>query len=238
MCPCSNEGHISAMMDGTPSTDACNQLHQLQVCKLLQHGDKVVCPKGLNSELKPLQFTFPELPLWDTASPREPFQEPQLLEVDLGHVQPEGMPTAIQAHATTPALTHPPADIIEPPCDIAMAIKLHLQGALEQLQQASSAASTLVSQHRMPRMEPPSAALGAPPSTEGTEDPLRLKETDSAISILMVTLTQTPLWVALPGDTHCIPHGTHPLLQPTMPKTPEAASMYISLQGHTSCPVG
>ena len=31
----SSEGHISAMMDGMPCTDACGWLHQLQICKLL-----------------------------------------------------------------------------------------------------------------------------------------------------------------------------------------------------------
>ena len=58
-------------------------LHQLQVCKLLQHEGRVVCPEGLNCELEALQFTLLELPLWDMATPREPFQEPQLLEVGL-----------------------------------------------------------------------------------------------------------------------------------------------------------
>ena len=51
-------------------------LHQLQVCKLLQHREKVVCPEGLNGDLEALQFTFPKLHLWDAAAPGEPFQEP------------------------------------------------------------------------------------------------------------------------------------------------------------------
>ena len=79
----------------------------------------------------------------------------------------------------------------------------------------------------MPRREPPSLALGAPPPTKETEDPLRPKEMDLAIPVPVATLTQIPLWVATPGDTPSIPHITYPLLQPNMLKTLEAASMYI-----------
>ena len=50
--PLSGEGNVSAMMDGSPSTDACGKLHQLQICKLLQHKDMMVYPEGLNSELE------------------------------------------------------------------------------------------------------------------------------------------------------------------------------------------
>ena len=70
--PLLGEGHISAMMDGMPSTDVCGQLHQLQICKLLQHKDLVVCPEGLNGELEALQFTFQELPLSNAAAPSNP----------------------------------------------------------------------------------------------------------------------------------------------------------------------
>ena len=71
--PLLNEGHISTMTDGMPSGDAHSQLHQLQICKLLQHEGMVVCPEGLYCELEPLQFTFPELPLWDAAAANEPY---------------------------------------------------------------------------------------------------------------------------------------------------------------------
>ena len=56
--PLSSKGHISAMTESAPSGEACSCLHQLQVCKLLQHKDLVVCPEGLNSEMEALQFTF------------------------------------------------------------------------------------------------------------------------------------------------------------------------------------
>ena len=50
----SDNGHISAMMDGICSINACGQLHQLQVWKLLQHSVSVVFPEGLNGEPKVL----------------------------------------------------------------------------------------------------------------------------------------------------------------------------------------
>ena len=70
--PLLGEGHISTMMDGSPCVDACGQLHQLQICKLLQYKNMVVCPEGLNGELEALQFSFPELPLWNNAAPGKP----------------------------------------------------------------------------------------------------------------------------------------------------------------------
>ena len=51
---------MNAMIDGMPSMNACGCLSQLEVCKLLQCGDQVVCPGGLNGQLEPMQFTFPE----------------------------------------------------------------------------------------------------------------------------------------------------------------------------------
>ena len=70
--PLSNKGHISAMTDGAPTADAHSWLHQLQVYKLLQHKDLVVCPEGLNDEMEALHFTFQELPLWDATIPGKP----------------------------------------------------------------------------------------------------------------------------------------------------------------------
>ena len=46
--PLLSKGHISTMMGGTPSMDTHDQLHQLQIHKLLQHKDIMVCPEGLN----------------------------------------------------------------------------------------------------------------------------------------------------------------------------------------------
>ena len=171
-------------MDGAPSADACSQLYQLQVCKLLQQKGMVVCLEGFNSKLEGLQFTFQELPLWNTANPGEPVHKPQLIEVDLSSVQPESVMTAIQVPhhiSTTPS----PAETTKPPGDIAMAINLQLQGALEWLQQTSPAASAPVAQHSTLKRELPSAALGALPSTRETEDPLGLEGTDTATACVL-----------------------------------------------------
>ena len=56
--PLSSEENIGAMTDSMPSTNACSQLHQLQVWKSLQHSSWVAWPEGLNGELETLQFTF------------------------------------------------------------------------------------------------------------------------------------------------------------------------------------
>ena len=61
-----------------------------------------------------------------------------------------------------------------------MVLNLHLQRALEQLQQTSPATSAPTSQHSMPKGKLPSVALGAPFSTRA-EDPLSLEGMDSAI---------------------------------------------------------
>ena len=61
--PLSSKGHISVMIDGMPSMNACGCLSQLEVCKLLQCGDQVVCPKGLIGELEPMRFTLANMPM-------------------------------------------------------------------------------------------------------------------------------------------------------------------------------
>ena len=100
----SSEGHVSTVTGGMPSKDTHGWLHQLQICKLLQHKDMVVCSEGLNSKLEALQFTFQKLPLWDAAAPSEPACKPQLIEVDLSSMQPESMTTAFPVPTTTPVL--------------------------------------------------------------------------------------------------------------------------------------
>ena len=44
----SKVGHLSAIIDGMPSRNMCRCLCQLEVCKLLQYGDQVLYPEGLN----------------------------------------------------------------------------------------------------------------------------------------------------------------------------------------------
>ena len=75
----------------------------------------VVCPEGLNGEQEALEFSFPELPLWNAATPSEPACKPQLIEVDLSSMQPEGMTSITQASTTTPVLPLSLANTMEPP---------------------------------------------------------------------------------------------------------------------------
>ena len=210
--PLSSDGHISTMMDGTPSTDAWGWFHQLQMCKLLQHKDTVVLPEGLNGELEALQCTFQELPLWNTAAPSKPAHEPQLIEVDLSSMQAESMATGIQLPLTALVQPHFLADTMEPPHDITTVINLLLQGALEQLLQAYPSASTPVSQHSMLRIEQPLVALGTLLSTKEAEDSPRPGGTDPVIPNLTATPHKCP---------HRHPHQMAPWLHshhsPTAP---------------------
>ena len=59
-----------------------------------------------------------------------------------------------------------------------------------------------------------------------TEDFLGLEEMDRAIPALTATPTQMPLWVTTPGDILSFLYIS-PLLQPTVLKTPETASVYM-----------
>ena len=46
--PLSSEGHMTAMIAGASSMSTCGCISQLEVCKLLQCGDQVVCLGALN----------------------------------------------------------------------------------------------------------------------------------------------------------------------------------------------
>ena len=81
--PLSIEGDISAMIDRAPSRNACGHLCQLEVHKLWQHGDQVVCPEGLNRGLEPV-LLFSKNCLSGIWTPScGPVCEPLLLQVDL-----------------------------------------------------------------------------------------------------------------------------------------------------------
>ena len=75
------------MIDEAQSMNTCRHLSQLEVCKLLQRGDQVVCPEGLNRDLEPMQFTFSEPPVWNMDALSKPAHEPLLLWVNLSSVK-------------------------------------------------------------------------------------------------------------------------------------------------------
>ena len=58
--PFPKEGHLSAMIEGMPSRNACGHLHQLEVHLLLQLECQVVYPEGLNGALELVVTSLPE----------------------------------------------------------------------------------------------------------------------------------------------------------------------------------
>ena len=112
--PLSSVGHISTMTDGMPSMDAHGQLYQLQVHKVLQYKDLMVCPEGLNGQMEASQFTFKGLPLWDATTLGKLVCKLQIMVVDLGGKQPESITATIQTPLSTPVLPLPPSDSTEP----------------------------------------------------------------------------------------------------------------------------
>ena len=95
----SSKGHLSILMEGKPQRNPCGFLHQLQAWRLLQCGEQVVCPGGLNVGLDAIVFDFTELPLGDVATTGGATQNPTMIEVDLCSMPPEAI-------STTPAPSH------------------------------------------------------------------------------------------------------------------------------------
>ena len=118
----------------------------------------------------------------------------------------------------------PPFLAIEPLCDITMTFNLHLQGALEWLQQTSPITSAPISQDSTSGRKLPSAALGVPPSTRA-EDPLGLEGTHLAIPDPMATSSQASPHAVTPENIPSIVHISHSPSPPTMPKTLEATNI-------------
>ena len=114
--PLSSVGHISTMTAGQLcSPTHCSQLHQLQVNKLLQCQDLVVCPEGFNSQMEASQFTFKELSLWNATAPSKPASKMQLMAVDLGSAQPGDVTAIAPASASQQGMLkeHPPSAALE-----------------------------------------------------------------------------------------------------------------------------
>ena len=220
--PLSSVSHISTMTDGAPSTDAHSWLHQLQVHKLLQCKDLVVCPDGLNGQREASQFTFKELPLWNATIP----STLQLMVVDLSGMQPKNVTAIPQTPLSNPDLPPPPTDTTEPSGHVTAAINLQLMGAIEWLQQASSIAPASISQQSLLRKLPPSIALGALPAAKELEDPFRPEGADTVTSAPMAIFTSTipimmqmSLQAPIPSGAFSSTHITPQPFQPTLPKT-------------------
>ena len=72
-------GHLSAMIEGEPSRNACRCLHQLEVCQLLQLEDQVVYLEGLNGGMEPVVTHLPKSLVHGMSM----LYEPIFLQVDL-----------------------------------------------------------------------------------------------------------------------------------------------------------
>ena len=94
------------MTDSTQSVNVCSHLHQLQTWKLLQHGEHVVFPKGLNGELEAHHFSFPELPPWDTTATDGSAGELLPIEVILGDTEHDSMLTIPPSSASLAPASH------------------------------------------------------------------------------------------------------------------------------------
>ena len=165
-----------------------------------------MCPEGLNGQMEASQFISRELPLWDAASPSKPACKLQVMIVDLGGVQPEGITTTIQTPNSTP-VQPPPADTAEPSSNITVAINMQLMGTIEQLQEASPITPASFSWHSTPRKQPPSAALGALPAAKESDDPFRPEGMASITSVPMAIFMPTiPIVMQMSPQVH-IPAG-------------------------------
>ena len=77
----------------------------VQIWKLLQHGEPVVFPKGLNGEPEAGHFSFPELPLWDVVGKLAGGPPP--IEVIIEDVEHESMPFISPSPASLAPTSHP-----------------------------------------------------------------------------------------------------------------------------------
>ena len=69
------------------------------------------------------------------------------------------------------------------------------------------------------------SSLGGSALNQRNKRALRPERMDSVIPAPTTTLTQMPPWAVTTGGTPSFNHITHPLLQPTMPKTLKAVNM-------------
>ena len=114
--PLSNEGCLSTMVDGMPCRSVCGHLCQLEVHKLLQCGDWVVYPEGLNGGLEPVQTLLSGSLIWGMDMLDEPTCKPSFLLVDLSQVtlgdhmpnSPAPCRTLIPPSPSQLTMEHPP----------------------------------------------------------------------------------------------------------------------------------
>ena len=224
--PFSSMGHISGMTDGAPSTDACGQLHQPQVCKMLQYKDLVVCLEGPNGQMEALQFTFKELPLWDAAAPGKP--GPQTTANGSGP-QWHAAWGCNNHHSDFTLYTSPTS----PSSRHCWAFWWHHcsnQPAPHGHYGAIAAVFPCYPSLCLPAEHAKETAticsFRGSASSQKSEDPFRPEGIDSVTSVQLVTftptipiMTQTSPQAPIPAGALSFTHITPQILQPTLPKT-------------------
>ena len=213
-----NAQHIPLPDEGHLSKSVCGHLCQLEVHKLLQDGDQVVNPEGLNGGLEPLQTSLSGPLLWGQVALGDSTCEPSFLLVDpfqatLGDCIPE---------APTPCRTSTPSSPSHLTMEHPLKTDSHISMTAEVQELLSHAELDTSSQalgDSTPE-RPTSAALGAPPSA-------RMEDSSKPVA----TFPQASPWVALPDDAVPISHSS-----PTtpMPETPRAAGISATLPSKTS----
>ena len=220
------------MIDGAPSRNAHRHLHQLEVHKLLQCGDEVVCPKDLNGGLEPVLLLLPKLPIRDMDTLGGPVCEPSLLQVNLPSVRArDQMPiTPAPCRASTlPSSLHSAME-----CPSKTSTHPSMADELQELlSQAVLDTSSPASEDSTPR-RPGSLAQGAP-LTIRVEEPLRPDRSVLATPKLMATSQQTSLQAATPNDAIPISHLPSPILES---ETPKVASISAASQSETHLGTG
>ena len=159
--PLPKEGHLSAMLEGTPSNIPCRRICQLEVCQLLHSEAQVVYPKGLNGCLVPPITSLPKS-LSHSATMLN--DKPTLLQVDLSQFTMEGCKSKAPFLGGSSTSTFPHALLwclppkAESQVSMTMEVsELLLQVALDTSDQASGSSTP---------KRPVSPALGAPHSLQ------------------------------------------------------------------------
>ena len=216
--PLSNEGHLSAMIDGLPSRSTCWHLCQLEVCKLLQHLDQVVYPEGLNRGLELVQASLSGSLIQSMDMLGKPALKPSSLLVDLSWGTPGDHTCKASATCSmsTPTSSSHLAIECPPTTDSHISMTAEVQDLLSHAMLDTSSQVSGVS--TLKRLS--SAALGAPPST-------RMEDSSKPIA----TFPQASLRVASPDDTVPISHSSPTI---PVPKTPGVASITATLTSKTS----
>ena len=212
--PLSKEGYLSVMISGTPSRNMCGCLCQLEVCQLLQCGDQVMYPKGLNGGLEPVLTSLTASLAQGMNMLGAPTCEPSFLPVDPSEV-------TLGDHALKASAPHRTSTLSSPP---------HL--AMECLPKADSHISMTAEVQDLlvhAILETYSQESGDSTPKRPTSVVLEARMED--FSKQVATSHQVSLWAALSDDSEPIGHSS-PMTP--VPEASEVASIPATPPSKTS----